>query len=229
MRSRKLLKVCLGSLIVLASTKGAFATTKTEACNIQALINNAQGLKPHVLKVALDGYQWALNHGRIDNKRLLTVIDLTLPSNLNRLWVIDLKQSKIVMAMRVAHGKNSGFDRAQNFSNSPGSLKSSVGVFKTCSTYQGGHGLSLKIDGLEKGVNDKALSRAIVIHAASYMTQDFVNSHGYCGRSWGCPAVEPNKIKPLINLIKGGSVMFTYGRQGRSYASSNTSRPQLIG
>lgn len=209
MKSRKFL---LSVLTIMGLLTAGLASAQTASpSNIHSLVNNSQGLRPSVLKVALDGYQWAIAHGQVRNKRLITIIDLSLASNQKRMWVVDLKSSRILMALHVAHGKNSGVLNAQRFSNKNGSMQSSVGVFRTLDTYVGKHGLALRIDGLERGINDQALSRAIVVHAASYMTPEYIRSHGRAGLSWGCPAVDPHVSGKLINLIKGGSVMFTYG------------------
>jgi hypothetical protein len=110
----------------------------------------------------------------------------------------------------VAHGKNSGAAIAKNFSNKINSLKSSLGFFVTKNTYNGKNGLSLALDGKEKGINDHALARSVVIHGAPYVNETFAAQKNGIGRSWGCPAV-PEKInKSLIETIKDGSCFFIY-------------------
>ena len=122
---------------------------------------------------------------------LITIIDYTRASHQKRLYVIDLKNVKLVYHTLVAHGKNSGIHFAEKFSNRNRSLMSSPGFYRTSETYHGKHGYSLRLDGLEKGINDKARDRLIVIHGAHYVSQDFIDKHGRIGRSWGCPALPP--------------------------------------
>jgi hypothetical protein len=126
------------------------------------------------------------------------------------MWVIDLKKQKVLYNMHVSHGKNSGEVRSTKFSNVSGSHASSLGVFVTGETYTGKNGYSLRIDGLEKGVNDKARARAIVVHGADYATAAFVKRYGYLGRSHACPAIPQEISRPVINTIKNGSLIFAY-------------------
>lgn len=178
--------------------------------NIQCLINNSDGLNPKVLKAALNAYQWAVAHGKVRNQRIMTVVDLTKHSRYNRMWVIDLRTSKILMTLQTTNGKNSGSALAHSFSNRPGSYQSSPGLYVTGEMYYGKHGPSVRLRGLEPGVNDKAEARAVVIHPAWYASPSFISSHGRAGGSWGCFAVDPNKASTLAKLIKGGSVLYAY-------------------
>jgi len=162
-----------------------------------------------VLELALNGYTQL--QGKL-NKPLLTVIDYSLPSTKKRLWIIDLEQQKILLHTVVAHGRNSGGLLAEKFSNRPESYQSSLGFFKTGEAYQGKHGYSLRLDGLEAGINDQARARAIVIHGADYAKETVAATAGRLGRSWGCPAVPPDLSTPLIKLIKEGSLLFIYGK-----------------
>jgi hypothetical protein len=146
------------------------------------------------------------------NKPLLTVIDFTLPSTQRRLWIIDMQAQKILLHTVVAHGRNSGLLHAEQFSNRPESHQSSLGFFKTGETYQGKHGYSLRLDGLEKGINDLARRRAIVLHGADYAKEEFLKSAGRLGRSLGCPAVPTELAPSIIQLIKNGTLLFVYGR-----------------
>ncbi len=141
---------------------------------------------------------------------VVTVIDFTLPSTDKRLWIIDLANSRVLVKTFVAHGKNTGGNRAVRFSNEPGSLMSSPGFFLTDTTYQGKHGYSLVLRGLEPGLNDNAFERAIVIHGAWYVSEDFIRQYGRLGRSWGCPAVPEDMAGSVIDYIKGGSLLFVY-------------------
>src|SRR5690606_1715776 len=125
-------------------------------------------------------------------KEILTIIDFTLPSSQKRMWVIDMKENKVLYNTVVSHGKNSGKEYATRFSNRPESHQSSLGFYATAETYIGKHGLSLRLDGLEKGINDNARMRDIVIHGASYANESWVDAQGWLGRSYGCPALPMN-------------------------------------
>lgn len=169
------------------------------------------GLTPEVMKYAMNGYQWALDHHQVTNKNILTVVNFDLPSYEKRMWVIDLQSRKVLMALHVTQGKNSGAIYATRFSNRPGSLESSPGIFTTGEVYDGEHGRSMRVNGLEPGINDRAMERAIVIHPASYVTPSFIKENGYAGRSWGCFAVNPSRLNKLFRIIKNQSVLFAYG------------------
>jgi hypothetical protein len=154
-----------------------------------------------------------LGYRRIENlrkKNLITIIDYSLPSTGKRLFVIDLENKILLFNCLVAHGKNSGENIANSFSNDPRSLKSSLGFFKTAETYNGENGYSLKLDGLEKNINDNARAREIVIHGAEYVSERYVIKYGRTGRSWGCPAVPVEISKDLIDKISNGSCLFIY-------------------
>ena len=144
------------------------------------------------------------------NEDIVTIIDFSKPSTEKRLFILDLKKQEVLYHTFVAHGKNTGLNMATKFSNNRGSNQSSLGLFRTGESYQGKHGYSLRLDGLEKGFNDNARSRTIVIHSASYVSEGFIKKHGRLGRSWGCPAVPVEISKEIINLIKGGSCLYIY-------------------
>lgn len=144
------------------------------------------------------------------NDSILTIIDYSLPSTKERLFVIDLKNKRLLKKSLVAHGTGTGALYARNFSNKPQSHQSSLGFFITCNTYYGKHGYSLRISGIEKGINDNARKRAIVFHAADYVSTNFIKKHGRLGRSFGCPALPVNKNEEIINIIKGESCVFIF-------------------
>ncbi len=144
------------------------------------------------------------------NPDILSIIDFTKPSHEKRFYIIDLKNRKILVKTYVAHGKNSGWDYAVSFSNTSKSLKSSVGFYLTGETYYGKHGYSLRLYGLEPGINDNAYKRTIVIHGAWYVSEDFISKYGRLGRSWGCPAVPEDLAKTIIDYIKDGTLLFIY-------------------
>ncbi|SFT87829.1 L,D-transpeptidase catalytic domain [Algoriphagus locisalis] len=144
--------------------------------------------------------------------KVLTVIDFSLPSTAKRMWVIDPVKGEILLNSVVSHGRNSGDLMAKTFSNVPESFKSSIGFYKTAETYSGKHGYSLRLDGLEKGFNDQARNRAIVIHGADYAREEFAKSVGRLGRSLGCPALPSELSAQAIDLIKEGSLLFIFGK-----------------
>lgn len=169
-----------------------------------------KGLSRKTLEYALKGFNYLQEKGLLPNKDILSICDFSQSSKNKRLYIIDVENKKLVLNTYVAHGKNSGTEYAKSFSNNPNSLKSSLGFYVTRNTYFGGHGLSLKIDGLEKGFNDKANARNIVIHGSSYVSNSFVSSNSSCGRSFGCPAVSSKESPLVIDAIKNGSCLFIY-------------------
>lgn len=173
--------------------------------------DQAQTLRPEVLRVAITAYQRSTEMGIKPNKPIITLIDYTLASSEKRLWVIDLRQGKILYNSLVAHGKNSGHScYARCFSNRNGSLMSCLGVFMTGDTYFGKDGYSLRLQGLERGINDNARKRCIVMHGSPYVSERIAAETGKVGCSWGCPAVEAHLAKPIINTIKGGSLIISF-------------------
>ncbi|HEC42715.1 MAG TPA: murein L,D-transpeptidase catalytic domain family protein [Bacteroides sp.] len=141
---------------------------------------------------------------------IISVVDFSKPSTEKRFYLIDLETKQVTYQDYVAHGKNTGSLMAEKFSNKPNSNQSSLGFYKTAETYYGKHGLSLRLDGLEKGINDKARQRAIVIHSAWYSEESFIKKHGRLGRSFGCPALPAEDYEEIIELIKGGTLLFIY-------------------
>jgi hypothetical protein len=152
----------------------------------------------------------SLDEMEYENEDIVSIIDFSRPSTEKRLLIIDLKEQKILHHTLVAHGKNTGQNRAVKFSNARGSNSSSLGLYRTAETYHGKHGYSLRLDGLEKGFNDNARSRAVVIHSASYVSEAFIKKYGRLGRSFGCPALPPEHSKEIIDLIKEGSCLYIY-------------------
>ena len=175
-----------------------------------ALLNLAPRINPEALQTAVTAFEQLRARGLPVRSDVLMVIDYTKPSTEPRLWVFDLNHVRVLFEELVAHGKNSGDNRAVRFSNQPGSLMSSLGAFLTGDTYFGAHGLSLRLQGLEKGVNDNSMERAIVIHAADYVNDRVGRSKGRLGRSWGCPAVRPEIARRLIETVQGGALLLAY-------------------
>ncbi len=174
-----------------------------------SILREASTLNPKVLQLAEKAFYCASKRGSV-HKPFLTIIDYSQPSSEKRLWVIDMKKAEVKFNELVAHGQGSGDNLPTKFSDTSNSHTSSLGVFVTQQTYQGHNGLSLRIDGLEPGINDKALQRNVVFHGADYVNESYAKSQGRIGRSWGCPALPRNEASQTINAIKGGSVVFAY-------------------
>ena len=158
---------------------------------------------------ALKGYLKLQQEGQIANDSYLTVIDMSISANRNRFFLIDVENKKIIHKSIVAHGRNSGGEYAKYFSNKIGSFKSSIGFYRTAETYQGKHGLSLRLDGLEYS-NSNASKRAIVIHSADYVSSVFIQKNGRLGRSLGCPSFPQKNYDQIVHKIKNGSLLFIY-------------------
>ncbi|MFI5156909.1 MAG: murein L,D-transpeptidase catalytic domain family protein [Chitinophagales bacterium] len=176
------------------------------------------GLSRQAFETAKKGFDRLVEQGRIMNDSILAIADFSQPSSRERLYILDLKKHKLLFQTLVAHGRNSGLAQANVFSNRPSSYMSSPGFYVTRNAYEGNNGYSLKLEGLERGINDNAYERALVIHGAPYVSQDFIRTRGFIGRSEGCPAVPLTEAMPIINTIKGGACLFIYS-PNRSYLS----------
>lgn len=203
----------LGAICILFALSwpfiGAYSTQNTSWVEKEIKLLKYQGLNEKALRLSLIAYNKAKQKGLTD-KQLLTVIDYSKPATEKRLWVFDLNQGKTLINTWVSHGRNSGGVSANSFSNSQGSKKTSLGVFLTDHPYMGGKGYSLRLRGLEHGINDNAYSRSIVMHPAGYVNPKLISRYGQIGRSWGCPAVSPTVSKQLINTIKEKTVLVAY-------------------
>ena len=205
--------ICWGSLLGIAAERPSMPNSRMlyHEMALAGTIDYA------VFERAIAGYNRMGGH----DKDILTVIDFTKPSTEKRLFVIDLKLKKILFISYVAHGRNSGEKYATSFSNREGSFKSSLGFYKTENTYYGKNGYSLVLDGLERGINDKAKERAIVMHGATYADPSTIRSCGRLGRSLGCPALPLAVSKKIIDTIKGGTLLYIHG-DDKTYASRST-------
>jgi len=192
----------------LADSTGADSSTSDVLIALEAESADS-GLRPEVLQLALRAHDRALAAHQTASP-IMTVIDYSLPSRERRLWVLDLEHGDVLAHELVAHGKATGGDLAQAFSNAAGSYQSSLGTFVTGATYQGKHGLSLRLRGLDASLNSNAEARGIVVHAADYVNDGIVAQLGRLGRSEGCPALNPAVASRIIGLIKGGTVVFSY-------------------
>lgn len=168
---------------------------------------------------AFEGYEQLKQQGKIENE-ILTIVDFSLSSTQERMWVIDMKTQKVILKSLVSHGRNSGSEYATDFSNVNESYKSSLGFYLTGEEYNGKHGLSLRLDGMEYGINNNARSRAVVVHGADYVSESFIKNTGRLGRSQGCPAVPYKVHKELIQTIKGKSCIFIY-HPSRTYVAKS--------
>ncbi|MBC7950134.1 MAG: murein L,D-transpeptidase catalytic domain family protein [Chitinophagaceae bacterium] len=168
------------------------------------------GLNQQVFELAIKGFSKIVDAGKIHDTRKITIIDFSQPSSKKRLYVLDLDARKIVFQSVVSHGRNTGTLWAKSFSNQAESFKSSPGFYITAETYNGGNGYSLRLDGLERNINDNARNRAIVMHGAPYANESSIGSLGFLGRSQGCPALPQSINKAVINTIKNGTCLFIY-------------------
>ncbi len=192
-----------------------------------AVFRQVQGLSQQALAMALDAVSCARSHGVAGKDGLLTIIDYSRPSTEPRLWVLDLARGRVLFHELVAHGAGSGDNYATRFSNLDDSRQTSLGLFLTRGTYEGGNGYSLKLQGLDAGVNDRAEERKIVMHGAWYVSPDQIQRYGRIGRSWGCPALPVESAHRVIDTIKDGSFVFSYSGAdgGWMKASSRRSCP----
>jgi hypothetical protein len=173
-----------------------------------------------VFKKALTGF-FNLKAGNNIEKNILTIIDFSISSKLDRMWIIDINKMEVVHVSLVAHGRNSGEEFASSFSNSPSSYQSSLGFYLTGGTYIGKHGLSLCLDGLEPGINDNARERAIVMHGADYVSKDFIHKFGRLGRSFGCPSIPMEDHEKIINMLSGRSCIYVYSQYDKYQSNSS--------
>lgn len=173
-------------------------------------ISSQYNINQEAIQIAVAGYQKLRSLGKLANLQYLTIADFSKPSNEERLFIIDMQLMQVVVKSLVAHGRNSGTKMAKQFSNQLSSFQSSLGFYVTGGIYNGKHGASLELNGVEKGINDQAKERAIVIHGADYVSNKLIQQQGYIGRSLGCPAVPNNQVATIINTIKGASCLFIY-------------------
>jgi hypothetical protein len=218
--SRRLRAALTGLVVSLTVVSVASVTSaaRATASSSTALFSRAAwsgaaadgNLDPQVLDLALEAAASAVQRGTVAVPATLTVIDYSRPSTARRLWVFDVRSHALLFDELVAHGRGSGTRMATAFSNTAESDMSSLGLFRTAETYFGHDGYSLRLDGLEPGVNDQARARDIVVHGAVYVSAAIAKSQGYLGRSLGCPAVRLEVAHALIDAIKGGGLLFAY-------------------
>jgi hypothetical protein len=212
----KIILLLTASGIIYGATVGGSADEDIRSLWLDCKLDKI--LTFDIFNTAIRGYSKTEN---IRKKNVITIIDFSKPSTDKRCFIIDIDKKKLLYNCLVAHGRNSGDNYASHFSNEPESLKSSLGFYLTAETYSGKHGYSLRLDGLEKHINDNARSREIVIHGADYVSQDFIEKYGRLGRSWGCPALPLEISKEVIDKISNGSCIFIYGND-KSYFLKST-------
>jgi hypothetical protein len=195
---------------ILNTTNSQTAMAGKAVILYDALKLKSFGLTKAAFDYAYKGYLYLQEKRMLTRSSVLTICDFSQSSRRKRFFVIDMNQQKLLINTYVAHGRKSGSEYARAFSNSPESHMSSLGFYKTETTYYGGHGLALKIEGLETGFNDKADARNIVIHGSDYVGAGFIKNNPFTGRSFGCPAVPANQVNNVINTIKNGSCLFIY-------------------
>lgn len=199
------------TIIESKSLKNTNKVSSSEELYQSISFENTNKLQFDVFAKALLGFENLKKAGKLNEEaHLLTICDFSLSSNTKRLWVIDTEQRKVLFNSLVAHGKNTGEEFATNFSNTESSLQSSMGFYITESTYNGDNGYSLKLLGMDRGFNDAAYKRAVVMHGADYVSDEFAAAHKRIGRSWGCPAIPRSLTEPIINTIKGKNCLFIY-------------------
>jgi hypothetical protein len=215
----KSLVLVFAAVLVCAAAPALQAADASQP-DVQPLLKQAPGLHAEALRSALAAVHRAILGGQVSRRNLLTVIDYSLPSTEPRLFVFDLAARKLLFRELVAHGKNSGNDKTTYFSNSPGSLASSLGLFVTADTYFGSNGYSMRLRGLDEGLNDMAWDRAIVMHGATYVSRAAIKALGRLGRSWGCPAVRKEVAAKLIDTLRDGSPLFAWYPQANQQSAS---------
>ncbi len=222
---KKVIFYLLLSMVPVLNRAGINEAVSTEASgmDVYTALNLADvQLSKDVFSFAIKGLKKLEAGGKLNNPDIITIADYSQSSNKKRLYVIDLKNRKLLFNTYVAHGRNTGEEYARSFSNEEGSLKSSLGFYITEQPMFGSHtGYALMINGVEKGFNDHAAKRAIIIHAAEYATENFIKEHGRLGRSLGCPALPPDMNKPIIESIKGGTCLFIYNPDNQYITSSS--------
>jgi hypothetical protein len=231
--SKSLMLIGIGMAMPALFTSAAITQKKTVAASTfkfvftpavldlyTMLSLDSLGLSKEAFREAVTGYQNLQQKGSIQNRSILSIVDFSLPSFKKRLFVLDVENGKLLFNTLVAHGRNSGQVLATRFSNRVRSFKSSLGFYLTGETYFGQKGYSLRLLGVEQGINDNAYSRGIVVHGASYVNEDISKNFGRLGRSEGCPAIPADMHQSIIEMIKNGSCFFIYGKD-RKYSSQS--------
>jgi hypothetical protein len=227
-----ILSLCMISLSNMPEKIRANSTVSSNNANIDSFCSTyfgllgGEALKPdyEVFKKALTGFLNLKAENKI-KKNILSIIDFSISSKLERLWIIDMYKMEVVHLTLVAHGKNSGVEFASHFSNTPNSCQSSLGFYLTGEIFNSQHGISLSLDGVEPGINDKARERGIIMHGADYVSKDFIRRYGVLGRSFGCPAIPMEDHEKIITLLAGKSCIYIHYPDNNYQASSRLFTP----
>jgi hypothetical protein len=214
-------RTVVSSTTVKNNARSAFVAAKMLVYDSLHLFE--AGLSRKVFEMALKGMARLVKNNQVHDN-IIAIVDFSQPSVNKRLYVVDLENYELLYNTWVAHGVKSGKGEARSFSNKPSSFKSSLGFYVTGNTYQGSNGYSLKLQGLERGINDYAFRRGIVMHGADYVNEEYINSQGYIGRSHGCPAVPMDVCQSLIDHLKEGSCLFIYHPSSTYYKKSRLLR-----
>lgn len=209
---KRLFFILLVLLPMLNQAGSGLLSDHEQKMEIYSVLNlSGFGLSSEAYRLALKGFEKLKTQGKLLNSSILTIIDFSQSSTRKRMYVIDLVKKTLLYNTYVAHGRNTGEEYAEKFSNEKGTFKSSLGFYITKNMAIGGKvGLSLVLQGIESGFNDKALQREIIIHGADYATEAFIRKNGRLGRSLGCPSLPPDLIRPVAETIKDGSCLFIY-------------------
>jgi hypothetical protein len=203
----------LAFILTASSTRAKLSVGNISFINSANDIYNKLEIKElsfEAFKIAFSGFTKLQSNNLLHNDSLLTIIDFSLPSTEERFFIIDLKNLKVLKESLVAHGKSTGDLCPESFSNRVQSHQSSLGFYITENTYEGKHGYSLRLNGIEENINNNAKERAIVIHGANYVSRSYIKKYGRIGRSFSCPALPIEQNKQIIDLIKNNSCLFIY-------------------
>lgn len=215
------------------SAGNASLLTRANFENVVRAMYDSIGLSDYrldfdVFRKAMTGYYLLESEGSLKSRDFLTIIDFGKPSTEKRFYLIDLANRAIKFHTYVAHGRNTGENLAKSFSNVQHSNQSSLGFYVTAETYYGSKGYSLRLDGMEKSYNSNIRSRAVVVHGADYVSENWIKKYGRLGRSQGCPALPTDVNKKIIDTIKGGSVMFAHYPDDNYTTASHYVKPESL-
>jgi hypothetical protein len=216
------LVLVIGFLVIFHPVFSSDAVTETDEIALYKAIDFGVYERPQfdIFQRAFAGYLALQQSGKLSSKKILTIMDFRKSANEKRMWIIDLEKRKVLFHSLAAHGRNTGNLFAKKFSNTPNSNQSSLGFYVTGQKYIGKHGISLKLHGVEKGINDLAEARAIVMHGANYVSESYIKKYGRLGRSFGCPAVPMGLHKEIIPLLAGGTCLFIFYPDAQYLADS---------
>lgn len=220
----------IGFVVLFVPAFSSDALSETDEMALYKTIDFGNNERPQfdIFQRAFAGYLALQQSGKLSSKKILTIIDFRKSANEKRMWIIDVENKKVLFHSLTAHGRNTGNLFAEKFSNTPNSNQSSLGFYVTGQKYIGKHGISLKLHGVEKGINDMAEARAIVMHGADYVSESYIKKYGRLGRSFGCPAVPMELHKEIIPLLAGGTCLFIFYPDAQYLAKSKFDNQEHI-